>query len=199
MLYLDRMSFDPKRPPGSKPPAASPSTRPTPTPGIGTRTTVPSTLKPPSSIRDAVREAQAIAGGATLSRPSTAPTSVRPGRKTILVVDNDAGMRAALKAALIIHYDVVEANDGMEAVDIIGNMPPPAMVVCDVQMPRVDGFTLAKIMRGNPLMKKIPIMFVSARNSPQDVTQALVLGACQYLPKTTPIPQIVEKISKIVV
>jgi DNA-binding response OmpR family regulator len=66
-------------------------------------------------------------------------------------------------------------------------------------MPRVDGFTLAKILRGNPVMKKVPIMFVSSRNSPQDVRQALTLGACQYVLKTTPISEIVAKIRKIVV
>jgi DNA-binding response OmpR family regulator len=41
-------------------------------------------------------------------------------------------------------------------------------------------------------------MFVSSRNSPQDVTQALGLGACQYVLKTTPISDIVAKIRKIV-
>ena len=42
-------------------------------------------------------------------------------------------------------------------------------------------------------------LFVSSRNSPQDVTQALVLGACQYVLKSTPIGEIVAKIRKIVV
>ena len=51
----------------------------------------------------------------------------------------------------------------------------------------------------NPTMKKVPIMFVSSRNSPQDVTQALVLGACQYVLKSVPIGDIVAKIRKIVV
>jgi DNA-binding response OmpR family regulator len=64
-------------------------------------------------------------------------------------------------------------------------------------MPRVDGFTLAKILRGNPVMKKVPIMFYSSRGSPQDVTQALVLGACQYVVKTTPVSELVSKIRKI--
>jgi DNA-binding response OmpR family regulator len=48
-------------------------------------------------------------------------------------------------------------------------------------------------------MKKVPIMFVSSRNSPQDVTQALMLGACQYVLKSTPIGEIVAKIRKIAV
>jgi CheY-like chemotaxis protein len=191
------MSFDPKSPPNGKPPpSAPPSARPTPTPGQPLRTT--STVKPPSNVKDAMREALASSGGAALGRPSTAPASIRPGRKVILVVDDDAAMRATLRRALEADYDIVEAKDGMEAVELIGTMQSPNMVVCDIMMPRVDGFTFAKIMRGNALLKKIPIMFISTRNSPQEVTQALVLGAAQYVPKTTPIAQIVEKIRKII-
>jgi DNA-binding response OmpR family regulator len=156
--------------------------------------------KPPSNIKDAMAEAQAIAGGG-LVRPSTSPGSIKPAsmRKTILIVDDDATMRQKLRAGLEAYYDVLEAKDGMEAVEMTGKIARPAMIVSDVVMPRVDGFTLAKILRGNANLKGVPIMFISSRNSPQEVTQALVLGACQYVPKSTPISEIVAKIRKIVV
>jgi CheY-like chemotaxis protein len=177
----------PPKPPG-------PSNRPPPP-------TVSSSQRPPANVKDALTEARAIAGG-SLGRPSSAPGSMspqgRPGKKTILIVDDDASMRSRLRAALEGFYDVLEAKDGMEAAEMAGKIHAPAMIVCDVVMPRVDGFTLAKILRGNPIMKKVPIMFVSSRNSPQDVTQALMLGACQYVLKTTPIGDIVAKIRKIV-
>lgn len=129
----------------------------------------------------------------------SATVSKGPGKKTILIVHPDADLRARLKAALEAFYEVVEAKDGMEAVEMTSTMVTPGMIVSDTAMPRVDGFTLAKILRNNPVMKKVPIMFVSAQHSPQHVTQALVIGVSQYLPKTTPVPQIVEKIRKIVV
>lgn len=154
----------------------------------------------PASLKDALTEARAIAGGGALQRPS-APGPLVPGKatkKTILVVDDDASMRSRLRAGLEPFYEVLEAKDGMEAAELAAKIQPPAMIVCDVVMPRVDGFTLAKIMRGNPIMKKVPIMFVSSRNSPQDVTHALMLGACQYVLKSTPIGDIVAKIRKIV-
>jgi CheY-like chemotaxis protein len=146
-------------------------------------------------VRDARAEAHAVGGGA-VARPSAFATTST--RKTILLVDPDANMRATLRALLEQYYDVVEANDGMEAVDLIGTIPTPAMVVSDTAMPRVDGFTLAKIFKNNPLMKRVPIMFVSAQHSPQHVTQALVIGVTQYLPKTTPVAQVAEKIRKLV-
>ncbi|MEA2750199.1 MAG: hypothetical protein QOI41_4342 [Myxococcales bacterium] len=180
----------PPKPPG-------PSNRPPASPVIGT------SQRPPANLKDALAEARAISGGG-LNRPSTSPGSMSPtgsvrGKKTVMIVDDDAAMRARLRAGLEPFYDVIEAKDGMEAAEMAGSIQPPAMIVCDVVMPRVDGFTLAKILRGNPVMKKVPIMFVSARNSPQDVTQALMLGACQYVLKTTPIGEIVAKIRKIVV
>lgn len=181
------MTF-PKRPSNPAAPPPIPSSRPSVVPG--------SSVKPPVNIRDAKMEAHAIAGGA-LGR-STAPQAFT-GKKTVLVVDDDAAMRASLRRALEPFYEVAEAKDGMEAVEIAPTLSHLGLVVSDVIMPRVDGFTLAKILRGNAVLKRVPIMFVSSRNSPQEVTQALVLGACQYVPKTTPIPQIVEKIRKIVV
>lgn len=179
--------------PPIKPP--SPSNRPPP-PSVGNS-------QRPANLKDALAEARAVSGGATggnLQRPSTTPGSIRSpaGRKTILLVDDDATMRTRLKLALEPYYDVVEAKDGMEAVELAGKMQAPAMIVSDVVMPRVDGFTLAKIMKGNPIMKRVPFMFVSSRNSPQDVTQALVLGACQYVLKSVPVGDIVAKIRKIV-
>jgi PleD family two-component response regulator len=179
------MSIPPKRP--------SYATRPPP-PTVGNP-------QRPSNIKDALTEARAVAGGA-LGRPSTAPDSMspsgRPARKTVLIVDDDASMRSRLRTALEAFYEVLEAKDGMEAAEMAASIQPPAMIVCDVVMPRVDGFTLAKIMRSNPVMRRVPIMFLSSRNSPQDVTQALVLGACQYVLKTTPMGDIVAKIRKII-
>jgi CheY-like chemotaxis protein len=183
---------DLKRPPSVSPPSPS-------APG-GTGPRVTPSVRPPGNIRDALTEARAISGGASVTRSSSRPGSVAPAaKKTVLIVDDDAAMRARLREGLAPYYEVVEAKDGMEAVEMTGKMPPPAMVVSDVVMPRLDGFTLAKILRSNPVLKKVPIMFVSSRNSPQDVTQALVLGACQYVPKTTAISEIVSKIRKIVV
>jgi CheY-like chemotaxis protein len=177
---------DPKRP-QSMPPSSAPSSIPGRTP----RTGVPQVR--PSTIRDASAEAHAL-GGAAIARPSTLAAA---GKKTVLLVDPDPALRARIRAMLASQYEVVEAKDGMEAVEMTSTMQPPALIVSDTNMPRLDGFTFAKILRNNPVMKRVPIMFVSAQHSPQHVTQALVIGVSQYLPKSTPIAQVVEKIRKI--
>lgn len=147
----------------------------------------------PHNVRDAITEAHALGGGA-VARTSALASS----KKVILIVHPDADLRTKLRAALESTYEIIEAKDGMEVVDMTSSIAAPAMIVSETTMPRVDGFTLAKILRNNPVMKKVPIMFVSAQHSPQHVTQALVIGVSQYLPKSTPVAQIAEKIRKIV-
>lgn len=185
------MTFQPKRPssPSMQRPATNPVVHPTRPPASG----APSAR--PTNVRDATAEAHALGGGAIARASAIASLS---GRKTIMIVDPDASLRARMRALLEQHYEVIEASDGMEAVELTSKIQPPSMIVCDTVMPRVDGFTFAKIMRNNPVMKKVPIMFVSAQHSPQHVTQALVIGVTQYLPKSTPVSQVVEKIRKIV-
>lgn len=187
------MTIPPKRP-SIPPPAGTPMQRPSTVPSAR-----PPSLRPPSNIRDALTEAQAIAGGGLSRQPSRPVSAAPPGRKLVILVDDDAAMRQRLRSSIEPYYDVQEAKDGMEAVELVSKLGvPPAMIVSDVMMPRVDGFTMAKIFRSNPVFKKVPIMFVSSRNSTQDVTQALVLGACQYVVKTTPVTEILAKIRKIV-
>jgi PleD family two-component response regulator len=184
---------NPKRP--SNPPSGPGpnSTLPSKTPSSPPSRS-PST-KPPFNVRDAMTEAHAIAG-AGIKRASM-PAPMYGMRKTVLLVDEDISSRMKLRAALEPYVDVVEAKDGMEAVDVTGKIAPPAMVISSVSAPKVDGFTLTKIMKGNEKTKKIPVMLISGKNNSQEVTQALVIGACHYFPKTSPISEIVAKIRKI--
>src|SRR5690349_3698436 len=104
------MTFNTKRPPPTgRPPASS--------------------IPAPRSLKDALTEAQAIAGGG-LSRASSPPGSVAPGtgRKTVMLVDQDATMRGRLRAQLEPFYEVVEACDGMEALEIAPTLSALAMI-----------------------------------------------------------------------
>jgi len=182
------MSFQPKRPSSSSNPAVRP-------PG-SIAPAGPNTAARPHNVRDALTEGHALGGGAVARVSAMAGAGTK---KTVLIVHPDADFRTRLRALLEEHYTVIEAKDGMEVVELSSTIAAPGMIVSDTTMPRVDGFTLAKILRNNPTMKKVPIMFVSAQHSPQLVTQAMVIGVSQYFPKSTPIATIAEKIRKIVV
>lgn len=80
-------------------------------------------------------------------------------------------------------YPVVTASNGQEALEQI-EREHPALVITDILMPRMDGFTLAYKLRSNPKTCKIPIIFLSATYvTPEDRDFALSLGAARFLEK----------------
>ncbi len=101
----------------------------------------------------------------------------------ILVVDDDELMRAALKRLLEkAGYNVLTVKDGIElsaAVDTrILNL-----ILLDINLPWVDGFELAGLIKSHRTLKDIPLFFVSAQKSPEDIEKGLRLGAQKYIVK----------------
>lgn len=156
--------------------------------------------KKPGSLSDALAEARAIAGGQS-SRPPP-PTSISPLAPTVkrvVVVDSDSKSRAVLVAALkALQYEVLEAADGLAAAELCARISAPSLVIADVVLTNLDGFSLARILKAHPLFKGVPIMFVSSRSTPADVTQALALGARQFVSKPYVVNDLIAKIRKIV-
>lgn len=102
-------------------------------------------------------------------------------RKKILVVDDESRMRKLVKDFLIKNnYDVLEAGDGEEAVDIFFANKDIALVVLDVMMPQMDGWdTLREIRRSS----KVPIIMLTARSEERDELKAFELGVDEYVTK----------------
>lgn len=78
----------------------------------------------------------------------------------ILVIDDEAGFTRLLKLVLP-HYDIREENDPQRAFETARAFRPD-LILLDVIMPRVDGGTVAASFRENPLLKHIPIVFLTA-------------------------------------
>jgi len=80
-------------------------------------------------------------------------------------------------------YPVMTARNGQEALDCIDKQRP-AMVITDILMPKMDGYTLAFTLRKNPRTRQIPIVFLSATYvTPEDKKFAYDLGAIHFLEK----------------
>jgi DNA-binding response OmpR family regulator len=148
------------------------------------------------TVHEALIEARAVAGGS--SRPPPPVPQPSDARKTILIVDDDPSVRATLARALSARYHVYQAADGAEAAELAARIPPPSLLVCDVVMPRLDGFTLAKVFKSHPLLRHVPIMFLTSRSSPQDMVKGIGLGARQYVLKPFNLGELLSKIAKIV-
>lgn len=103
-----------------------------------------------------------------------------PSPSTILVVEDDDRIRAALRLALIDEGYGVEAVDSAEAaLDLLGGLHPALMLV-DLMLPGIDGFELTRRVRANSM---VPIIVVSARDDSHDVVAGLEAGADDYVTK----------------
>lgn len=87
----------------------------------------------------------------------------------ILVVDDESRMRKLVKDFLVKqNFDVIEAADGSEALDIFYEVKNIALIILDVMMPKIDGWQVCKEIREN---SKVPIIMLTAKGDERDELQ----------------------------
>lgn len=102
-------------------------------------------------------------------------------RLKILVVDDEARMRKLVKDFLIkSNYDVIEAEDGSQAVDIFFEQKNIALIILDVMMPNMDGWAVCREVRQ---YSKVPIIMLTAKSDERDELQGFQLGVDEYISK----------------
>lgn len=100
-------------------------------------------------------------------------TKAMPSAGPILLVEDDPEHREMIADHLRAGgYDVTEASNGREALDLLTSMTPaPFVVVLDLQMPVMDGWQLVAIMRSYHRLLSIPVIAVTATNPPSEARQ----------------------------
>ena len=99
----------------------------------------------------------------------------------ILIVDDEARMRKLVKDFLSIKgYQVLEAGDGEEAVDLFFQQKDIALILLDVMMPKMDGWEVVKTIRK---YSQVPIIMLTARGEESDELQGFNLGVDEYISK----------------
>ena len=99
----------------------------------------------------------------------------------VLVVDDESRMRKLVKDFLTREgYAVLEAGDGMEAMDIFYEDKEIALVILDVMMPKMDGWQVCREIRET---SKVPIIMLTARSEERDEFQGFELGVDEYVTK----------------
>ncbi len=99
----------------------------------------------------------------------------------VLVVDDEARMRKLVKDFLTIKgFQVIEAEDGEEAVDLFFAQKDIALVILDVMMPKMDGWQVCKAIRQ---YSQVPVIMLTARGEERDELQGFDLGADEYISK----------------
>ena len=79
-------------------------------------------------------------------------------------------------------YEPVPAADGVEALDILDKKHID-LILLDIMMPRMDGYEFTEIIRGNQMLRDIPILMVTARETPADKRKGFLIGTDDYMVK----------------
>ncbi|ORA22469.1 hypothetical protein BST12_09775 [Mycobacterium angelicum] len=100
----------------------------------------------------------------------------------VLIVEDNADMRAFIRNALSPHWRVLEATDGREGLRL-AHTEHPDLVLTDVMMPKIDGFGLLSELRADSRTASVPVIFLSARAGQEAAVGGLNAGADDYLVK----------------
>ncbi len=101
----------------------------------------------------------------------------------ILIAEDERDIRDLVAFTLrFAGYEVFTAANGEEAVELAPNVSPD-LILMDVRMPRMTGYEACRIMKLNPDLKDIPIVFLSAKGQETEIQQGLDAGAEEYMLK----------------
>ena len=104
-------------------------------------------------------------------------------RPRVMLVDDDAAVRSAVSGALAGEgYDVACLGDAEEALRQ-ALAEPPAVVLLDVTMPRLDGWELCEILRRQSQTREVPVLFLTGRTDVRDRITAMQVGGTDFISK----------------
>ncbi len=109
-------------------------------------------------------------------------------KATILIVDDEPANLKVLTTVLQGEYRVRAAKSGQQALEAMGQDPRPDLVLLDIMMPEVDGFQVLGKMREDPVLRDVPVIFVTALDDEGNEQQGLNAGAVDYITKPIKAP-----------
>ena len=103
-------------------------------------------------------------------------------RHKILVIDDELSIRLLLENFLSQDYDVICKSDGIQALEWLeGNLPD--LIICDIQMPNMDGYEYLEKVRQRGYTKHTPVIMLSGTEASKERIKCYKLGAQDYLTK----------------
>lgn len=103
--------------------------------------------------------------------------------KTILIVDDEPAILTSIGKVLATRYLVRVANSGGRALEVAITDPQPDLILLDVMMPDMDGYSVLSRLKENSATRDIPVIFVTAMEAAMDEEKGLALGAVDYITK----------------
>jgi DNA-binding response OmpR family regulator len=111
----------------------------------------------------------------------------------ILIVEDNADTRRFLEAMLSKEFEVISAENGVIGIDYARNKQPD-LILLDIMLPILSGYDACSLLKKDEKTKRIPIIFLSAKNSVTDITHGLTTGADDYIAKPFDYKELVARI-----
>ena len=116
-------------------------------------------------------------------------------KKKILIADDEPNIRSLVSKLLNKDYIVIEAANGEEAVDIAKKQEPD-LILMDLMMPKMDGYTACSIIKADQVTQSIPVVVLTAVTHELNKKLAKEIGASGYLTKPFQLQDLLDAIGK---
>ena len=118
-------------------------------------------------------------------------------KKKILIVDDEPSIRLAVNRMLRKDYTILEATNGEEAIDIAKEQKP-SLILMDLMMPRIDGYTACSKIKSDPATKAIPVVMLTAIGHELNKKFANEMGADGYITKPFTREDLLDTVSRFI-
>jgi two-component system alkaline phosphatase synthesis response regulator PhoP len=117
-------------------------------------------------------------------------------KKKVLIVDDEPNVRRLSRTILSKQFEVVEAEDGRQALEIASTQQPD-VILMDMMMPNMDGLTACYAIRNDPITKSIPVIMVTAIGFELNIKLSQQMGANAYVTKPFTPKDLFDKIAQV--
>jgi CheY-like chemotaxis protein len=115
----------------------------------------------------------------------------------ILIIEDETALRRDISEILSFEgYEVVEASNGLDGLQMIRNQAPD-LVMCDVIMPKMNGYDVLRAFSADPSISTIPFIIMTAKSAEEDINELLELGASAYLTKPVSVNNLLEMVASL--
>lgn len=115
-------------------------------------------------------------------------------KATVLIVDDEPLNIQVLSQALSPWYRIKAATSGKTALEIASSDDPPDLILLDIKMPEMDGYEVCQQLKKKRSTTNIPVIFITGKNSAEDETRGLELGAMDYITKPFSVPIVMARV-----
>ena len=120
--------------------------------------------------------------------------SLSTKKHTVLICDDEEGIRESFKLILADTYHLRFVNNGVQAIDLLKTFTPDVLLL-DIKMPKINGIEVLKQIK--KLKPKLPVIIVTGYQSVETAQEALKNGASDYIPKPFESKQILKAVAQV--